>query len=251
MDLKLKGKTALISGSSKGIGFNIANALYDEGCDIVINGRNTKNLQSASKKIGSNIGYFTADMTNYSECQKLVKYTIKLLGKIDILVCNVGDGTSSKPGTEKIIDWQKMIDINLNSSINLISASLNSLKKTSGNIVCVSSIAGVETTDAPVGYSIAKSALNHYVKNMSKPFAKHGIRINAVAPGNIFFKGSVWEKKLQKNRKRVKNMLSTKVPMNRFGTPEEISNVVTFLSSPVSSFMTGNIIIADGGQTRS
>ena len=185
-----------------------------------------------------------------SECKKLVKHTIKTFGNIDILICNVGDGNSPKPGNEKINDWKKMLDINLNSAINLISASYTSLKKTSGSVVCISSIAGIETTDAPIPYSIAKSALNSYVKNISKPFAKAGIRINAVAPGNILFKGSIWEKKLAKNKNKVLDMISTKVAMNRFGTPDEIANAVSFLVSPLSSFTTGNILVIDGGQIK-
>ena len=250
MDLQLQGKTALVSGSSRGIGLEIAKSLHNEGCNVMLNGKTLKTLQFASKKIGSNVAYFVADVTKESECKKLVKQTKNKFGNIDILICNVGDGNSSKPGCEKNIEWEKMININLNSSINLINASKESLKKTSGSIVCISSIAGIERTDAPIPYSIAKSALNSYVKNSSRPFAKLGIRINAVAPGNIFFKGSVWEKKLAKDRKKVLDMLSTKVSMNRFGTPLEIANAVIFLSSPVSSFTTGNILIADGGQIR-
>ena len=141
-----------------------------------------------------------------------------------------------------------MFDINLNSTVNLITESLPSLKKTSGSIVCISSIAGIEITDAPIPYSIAKSALNSYVKNSSKPLAKFGIRINAIAPGNILFKGSVWEKKLQKNKTRVLDMISKKVAMNRFGTPEEIANLTAFVASHLASFVTGNILVADGGQ---
>ena len=242
MELELKGKNAIISGSSRGIGLAIAIALHKEGCNVIINGRNKKKLQESAQKI---------DVTKKSECQKLVKYTNKIFGEIDILVCNVGDGKSSKPGEEKDTEWQKMIDINLNSAINLINSSKNSLKKASGSIICISSIAGIERTDAPIPYSIAKSALNSYIKNNVKPFAKLGIRINGVAPGNILFKGSIWEKKILKNKKRVYDMIANKVAMNRFGTPIEIANTVVFLSSQVSSFTTGNILIIDGGQTMS
>tara|TARA_B100001540_G_C15797195_1_gene638201 strand:+ start:1014 stop:1769 length:756 start_codon:yes stop_codon:yes gene_type:complete len=251
MDLGLTGKTALISGSSKGIGLSIAKYLHKEGCNVVLNGRYSKLLKEISNSLGSRSSYFAADVTKISECTKLVNHVIKTFGNIDILICNVGDGSSPKPGKEQISDWQKMLDINLNSSINLITTSLESLKKTSGSIVCISSIAGIETTDAPIPYSIAKSALNSYVKNISKPFANFGIRINAVAPGNILFKGSIWEKKLENNKNMVLDMISKKVPMNRFGIPDEIASAVVFLSSSLSSFTTGNILVIDGGQTKS
>jgi 3-oxoacyl-[acyl-carrier protein] reductase len=251
MELQLKGKNALISGSSRGIGLTIALALHNEGCNIVINGRNKKKLKESAQKIGNNTSYFVADVTKKSECKKLVKHMNKIFGDIDILVCNVGDGKSSKPGNEKYSEWQKMMDINLNSAINLVDTSKNSLKKTSGSIVCISSIAGIERTDASIPYSIAKSALNSYVKNNVTPFAKLGIRINAVAPGNILFKGSTWERKILKNKKKVYDMLVNKVAMNRFGIPLEIANAVVFLSSSVSSFTTGNILVIDGGQVKS
>ena len=251
MDLQLKGKTALISGSSKGIGLSIAKCLFNEGCNVILNSRNSNTLQKISKNLGDRSSYFSADVTKISQCRNLVKHTIKTFGDIDILICNVGDGNSSKPGNEKLSDWSKMLDINLNSSINLITESFQSLKKTSGSIVCISSIAGMETTDAPITYSIAKSALNSYVKNISKPFAKFGIRINAIAPGNILFKGSVWEQKLSKNKKKVLDMISTKVAMNRFGDPDEIANAAAFLASPLSGFTTGTIMIIDGGQIKS
>lgn len=250
MDLELKGKNALVTGSSKGIGFSIANLLHEEGCNVTINGRNNEILQNTFSRFKERIHACAADVTNPVDCTKLIKETIDKWGSIDILVCNVGDGSSVKPGTENSEEWKRMLANNFYSSVNVIDAAKNELSKTHGSIVCVSSIAGVETLGAPVTYSVSKAALNAYIKNISKPLAKQGIRINGVAPGNIFFKGSVWEKKLLENPTEVEKMLQN-VSLQRFGKPEEISNFVTFLCSNKSSFATGAIFIVDGGQINS
>ena len=250
MDLNLNEKVAIVTGSSKGIGKSIAFSLINEGCKVVLNGRNKSNLKSTAKKMDS-MDYFVADVTNPKECKKLVNYVIKKFGKIDILICNVGNGNSVKPGSETNTEWKNMIDVNFFSAINIIDAAKKSLKKSKGAIICISSIAGVETTGAPVTYSISKTALISYVKRISKPFAKEGIRINSVSPGNIYFKGSTWDKKMKTEKNEVKKMLKNNVSLNRFGTPEEVSHIVTFLVSSKTSFVTGSNFVIDGGQIRS
>jgi len=250
MNLDLNEKVALVTGSSKGIGKTIAYSLNEEGCNVIFNSRNEFSLKSAVGKL-DNAFYFVADVTKSKECKKLVNYVIKKFGKIDILICNVGDGNSVKPGSETDVEWKKMINSNFFSAINIIDAAKKSLKKSKGTIVCISSIAGLETTGAPVTYSVSKTALVSYVKRISKPFAKDGIRINSVSPGNIFFKGSIWEKKLKINKNKIKKMLENNVSLNRFGTPEEVSDLVVFLASPRSSFITGSNFVIDGGQSKS
>ena len=192
-----------------------------------------------------------ADVTKTKDCEKLVKHVIKKFGQMDILVCNVGNGNSMEQGSETIKEWKKMLDENFFSAINIINASRKFLKKTNGCIICISSIAGIETTGAPITYSVAKSALISYVKRISKTFADEGIRINTVSPGNILFEGSTWEKKLKQNKSQVHKMLETNVSLKRFGTPEEISNLVVFLASSKSSFTTGANFVIDGGQIKS
>ena len=251
MELELKNKVALITGSSKGIGKAIANSLKEEDCKIILNGRTNSTLKKTAKSMGENIDYFVADVTNKKSCIKLHDHILKKYGKLDILVCNVGDGISISLGNETEKDWEKMLGINLISTTNIIQTFKKLLTKSNGTITCISSIAGIETIDAPVAYATAKSALNTYVKQMSRPLAKEKIRINAVVPGNIMFENSVWDKKLKKNPKKVKNFIKNHVPLKRFGKPEEIGNIVSFLSSNKSSFITGSIFIVDGGQTRS
>ena len=251
MDLKLKGKNALITGSSKGIGYAIATLLHKEGCNVTINGRNNETLKKTITSFNERIHSCAADVTSVDDCNTLIKETINKWGSIDILVCNVGSGTSVKPGDENFEEWQRVFLNNFYSAVNVIEAAKNELSKSGGSIVCISSIAGMESTGAPVTYSVAKSALNAYVKNISKPLAKLGIRINAVVPGNIIFEGSVWTKKLSENPQDVEKMLKNEVAMQRFGKPQEIANFVVFLCSEKSSFATGSLFVVDGGQTRS
>jgi len=251
MDLELKGKNALVTGSSKGIGYAIATLLHKEGCNVTINGRNSETLKKKITSFKERIRYCAADVTSIDDCNTLIKETISHWGSIDILVCNVGSGTSVNPGDENFEEWQKVFSNNFYSAVNVIEAAKNELSKTHGSIVCISSIAGMESSGAPVTYSVAKTALNAYVKNISRPLAKLGIRINAVVPGNIIFESSVWAKKLAENPLGVEKMLKNEVPMQRFGKPEEIANFVAFLCSQKSSFATGSMFVVDGGQTRS
>jgi 3-oxoacyl-[acyl-carrier protein] reductase len=115
----------------------------------------------------------------------------------------------------------------------------------------VASIAGLESMPAPLPYSAAKAALVNYGKNLSRLLASRGVRVNSVAPGNVLFPGGSWERHLADRREEVLRYLQAEVPMQRFGRPEEIADLVVYLSSDRASFITGACVVADGGQTRS
>jgi len=251
MELELKNKIVLVTGSSRGIGKEIASTFLDEGCKVILNGRDKKSLEKTSKFFNHLTKFIVADVTKPLECKKLVKKIIQLYGRLDILVCNVGDGKSVAPGKETIVDWNKMFEANLQSATNIIESSKNELSKTRGSIICISSIAGITFLNgAPIPYSVSKSALNTYVKYSSRSLGEKNIRINAIAPGNIIFEGSIWEKKLKKNPSLVKKLLKNDVSLHRFGTPTDIANLTVFLSSSKSSFITGSVYVVDGGQIR-
>jgi 3-oxoacyl-[acyl-carrier protein] reductase len=251
MDLQLAGKTVLVTGSSRGIGLAIASAMHAEGCTVVLNARSESDLASA---VASLPGSYAAagDMTDPASAQCVVSRALAQLGTLDILVCNVGGGSSVPPGHESAAEWQRVFSLNLWSATNAIEAARLALNQTAGSIVCVSSICGVEVVPgAPVTYSAAKAALNTFVRGISRPLGKEGVRINAVAPGNIVFAGSVWSRKLAEDAQSVKDMLQSHVALSRLGTPQDVARLVAYLASPVSSFATGAIWTLDGGQVRS
>ena len=252
MKLNLENKKVLITGSTRGIGLDIAKNFINEGAIVGINSRNSKDIKTTIKELGSkNLYAIRGDVSKYNEIKDIYKNFKKNVGLADILICNVGSGKSVTSGTETFQEWQRVFEINLWSTINTINFFKKDLIKTKGSIVCISSICGHEYIEgAPITYSIAKNAINTYIKLASKELGKFKIRINGVSPGNILFDGSTWSNKIKKNEKQTKNFIKKEVSLNKFGEPKNISDIVLFLSSDKSDFTTGSINIVDGGQIR-
>jgi 3-oxoacyl-[acyl-carrier protein] reductase len=250
MQLDLSGKTALVTGSSKGIGWAIAQALHAEGCRLALNARNAVDLRTATAQLAGSIG-IVGDVTQPAEARQVVAEVLSTFGRLDILVCNVGSGRSVPPGNETAEEWQRVFALNLWSTTNSVEAARDALVASKGVIVCISSICGLEAIPgAPVTYSAAKAALHAYVRGIARPLGKQGVRINAVAPGNILFDGSVWAHKLAEDATGVQAMLAKEVALGSLGTPTDVGSLVAYLASPRNSFASGSVWTLDGGQVR-
>jgi len=253
MKLELEGRIALVSGASRGIGFAIAKALAAEGAKVALAARGLDGLKAAASEIGGDVSVHAADVTDPAAAAALTHDVEQRWGRIDILVCNAGSGASVPPGKETAAEWRRVLDLNLFAATNMIEAVRPVMSHGSGDraVVCVSSICGLAALGAPVTYSAAKAALNATVRGLARPLALEGIRVNAVAPGNILFEGGTWARRIAENKSAVDEMLAREVSLRRMGKPEEIADVVAFLASPRAAFVTGTVVVADGGQLRS
>ncbi len=255
MDLQLNESVAFVAGSSRGIGRAIAAALLAEGASVVLTGRDEASLRETERALDApeRVLSVTGDFTNAETIASAFDQTIARFGKIDHLIANLGTG-SGKPGwNQSPGEWQRLFELNFFGSVRLTQAALPYLLKNEngGSILYISSIVAVEATPAPLPYSAAKAALNNYSKNLARQLGPQKIRVNTIAPGNIYFEGGSWERHLANRREQVEQMLQTDVPQQRFGKPEEIASLATWLCSPQANFSTGACFVVDGGQTRS
>ena len=238
-------KKVFITGSSSGIGFQLAKKYLNDGYEVIINSNNLSKLKQASKKLNE-CDYYLGDITKISKIKKIINSIKEKHKNIDILICNYGNSNFKKNDD----DIEHAINHNFLSSVNTINESIKILRKQS-KIICISSICGIENiAGAPVGYSIAKNSLNTYVKLVSTKFSKKDISINAVAPGNIMFEGSLWQKKIKIKPKSTKKYIKENVPSNKFGTIEDIYSICNTISNNKTNYITGSIFIVDGGQTK-
>lgn len=253
MDLQLNDKKVLITGGSRGIGKAIAESFLAEGASVTIVSRGVEQLFETERYLknrfkNSEIHALACDCTSIVELKKLGVSVERFWGGLDIVVANVGNGESNASAIPDDLQWKKTWDTNFESALHTARTFLPMLKKTKGNLLFISSIAAIEAFGAPVDYSTAKMAVVALAKNMARKLANE-VRVNVVAPGNIHFDGGSWDEKIKKSPNNVKKIIKSTVPMNRFGTPNEISDVVVFLCSNKASFMTGSILVVDGGQT--
>ncbi len=256
MDLRLTDKIIFVAGASRGIGLGIAEACLREGARVGLVARNPASLAEASGRLAKEYGKHrvwscTGDMRSTKDVEAGLSACEAELGPIFGAVANVGIHPCP-PGFEVDDDsWSQGFDQNLGSSFRVARGALKRMTpRKEGAIVLISSIAGLRAMGTPLTYGTAKAAVNHLAGELARIAGKSNIRVNALAPGNIIFPGGDWEQRINGPRREAwERWVRRETPLERFGTPEEIGAVVTFLMSPLASFVTGAMIAADGGQS--
>lgn len=247
MILTFENKNILIVGGSKGIGKQIAIDFLKSGSNVSIISRTKPNSNILKQK---KCKHYTCDVTDYNNYLKISSEIIKdFNGFIDVLIFTVGSGSGDRVLFSKIHKWNESWDLNFRAALltaNLFENFFN--KKSLSSLTFIGSIAGIENIGAPDCYSVAKSSLVTFSKSLSKNLSP-SVRVNVISPGNIFVKNGTWDLIKKNNPHKVDKMIKKNIPLKRFGTAEDVSNLVLFISSDKASFVTGSNIVIDGGQT--
>jgi 3-oxoacyl-[acyl-carrier protein] reductase len=253
MELGLKGKRVLVTGSSRGIGKAIGIGFLTEGASVVFTGRNNASLEELKEDLETfgpeRYLLVPCDVSEVDTLQLLASEVDAKWGGIDVVVANAGSGRSLPDPIPPHEHFEKVFALNFDTAVATARQFLPSLTENSGNLILISSIAGMEAIGAPVDYSVAKASVIALSKNLARKVARQGVRVNCIAPGNVLFPGGSWDEKIQEDSDRIYSLIESTVPMNRFGTPEEIADACLFLASDRARFITGAMLTIDGGQT--
>jgi NAD(P)-dependent dehydrogenase (short-subunit alcohol dehydrogenase family) len=249
---QLDGKVAVVTGGSRGIGRAIATALAEAGADVALAARGAEDLEQAAKEVRAMDRRALAvptDVTDLAQVGTLMERTVRELGSIDILVNNAG-GAPFLSTVDRIREdgFEKYLAVNFTSAFYCTKAAAPTLlEKGSGCVINIASVAGLMASPGLAYYGAAKAALINFTRTVAREWAASGVRVNAIAPGWIETDLNVGAREDPTFYETMRNM----IPLGRWGRAEEVASVARFLASDAASFITGAVIVVDGGQTLS
>jgi len=256
----LAGKSAIVTGAGQGLGEAIAGRLASEGCDVILGDIVFENAQKAAEKIHKSTGKkaieFSVDVTNDEQVAEMVKLAVKEFGKLDIMVSNAGILKAAEVTSFSTQDWRKVIEVNLiGYFVCAREAAKVMVEQKSGCIIQINSKSGKKGSFKNSAYAASKFGGIGLTQSLALEMAPHGVRVNAICPGNLL-DGTLWQESLFEQYARtqgltieqVREKYLGQVPLGRGCAYEDVSNVVVFLASDQSSYMTGQAINVTGGQ---
>ncbi|MCM3762237.1 glucose 1-dehydrogenase [Alkalihalobacillus oceani] len=248
MELHLADKVVLVTGGSKGIGRAIAAAFKSEGAEVAIVGREKEALE----RVREELDVFTveADVTKEDDRKRIIDEVVNQWGRIDILINNAGGSNGTAITETDVALFYEAMELNYFSAVALSKLVLPYMKeRRSGSIINITSIFGREA-GGKATYNNAKAALISFTKALADEAIADGVRVNGVAPGSILHPSGNWQRRLEENPEKINRFINDQIPAGRFGTPEEIADVVTFLASERASWIVGATLNVDGGQSK-
>jgi 3-oxoacyl-[acyl-carrier protein] reductase len=259
MDLELTDKTAIVTGSSRGLGLASARALLTEGCRVTLCARGTDRLETAATELRAELCptapervlTVAADLATAAGVEAVVETTVKAFGGLDILVNNVGLARGTGIVDTSDADWTDAFDQTLFPAIRASRLAVPHMRRRgAGTIIMIASIWGRES-GGRMTYNAAKAAEISLAKSMAQQLARDNIRVNSVAPGSISFPGGSWHRRQQEDPAGMADFVMRELPFGRFGRAEEVGSVVAFLASARASWISGACLPVDGCQSRS